>query len=54
MKLEDEFNEVSENYLEDNKEFIKCDYKLCETKGIYRRCYFDIYLFCDNYKPYLD
>jgi hypothetical protein len=34
----------------DNSEFVRCDDKECEERGQYPRCYFDIFVNCDNYK----
>ena len=55
MSLEEDLDEEIEDvYLEKNKPFVKCDFDDCYFYGKFRRCYFDIYLQCKYYKPYLE
>ena len=43
-------NELSEEEIEDNWEFIKCDKKDCEEFGKCALCYFEIYRNCFLYE----
>ena len=48
MNLEDE---ISDDEIDDNWEFLKCDNLKCYEFGKQPLCYFDIYFNCYLYEP---